>query len=798
MKKIIPCILVILLSTVFYAQTNPPKRELRGVWVASLGIDWPTRVGSSQADVEIQKQSIADLFDFHKSINLNAIFFHVRPHCDAVYKSSYEPWSQYLTGAQGLAPADTTYDPLQVAVEEAHKRGMELHAWLNPYRALLSGGNVSSVSPKHVIKKHPEWIIKCSGSEYRFLDPGNPRVREYLVKIIMDIVRRYDVDGIHFDDYFYPYSDYGAFNDDASYTAYRYGFTNKAAWRKNNVNLLCKMINDSIKTVKPWIKFGISPSGNPSVNTGIYCDPAAWLKGNYTDTLGVAHTGSPYIDYILPQLYWIQYNNQLPNWNSTTFLNNRHLLIGHAAYRYAESGWPKSELTWEINKNRQYTNIKGSVYFSSESLTSNIAGCADTLRNNFYKYPSLNPIMNWQDTLPPNSPTNFKFGKLPGKGINALIWDKPNAASDGDTAKFYVVYRLNTSTITSADIENPRNIATVTSNKYYVPPTSDKGNYFFVTALDYNNNESESTTSVEIQTPHVPQLSSPENGDENQKDTVVIKWKSTSNAGTYDVMFADDSLFTSLILNNKSTQDTSLVLVGLSGQKKYYWKVRAENAAGTSDYSETFKFKTAFPIAPTMAEPQHASTNVNRNVTFKWLKELNAVSYRIQISSSMTITASTLLMDSSYISDTTITFLNFAASKNYFWRISAQNDFGPSLWSTIWGFRTGTTVDVEYQQGLPEEFKLEQNYPNPFNPVTTIAYQIPYIQSSNNMNNGKAFVSLVIYDMLGREVETLVNEEQNSGYYQVKFDAGKLSSGIYIYALRAGNFSESRKLALLK
>ncbi len=797
MKQILLSVLILLITINLSSQTNPPKRELRGVWVASLGIDWPTRVGSSLSDVEYQKQSIKDLFDFHKSINLNAIFFHVRPHCDAVYKSNYEPWSQYLTGSQGLAPADTNYDPLQVAVEEAHKRGMELHAWLNPYRALLSGGNVGSVSSKHVIKTHPEWILKCNGSEYRFLDPGNPRVREYLVKIIMDIVRRYDIDGIHFDDYFYPYSDYGTFNDDATYAAYKYGFTSKSNWRKNNVNLLCKMIYDSIKAVKPWVKFGISPSGNPSVNVGIYCDPAAWLKGNYTDTLGVAHTGTPYIDYILPQLYWVQYNNQLPNWNNTSFLNGRHLLIGHAAYRYTESSFPKTELNWEINKNRQYpTTIQGSVYFSSNSLTGNLAGCADSLKNNFYRYASLNPVMNWQDTVVPNKPTNFRFDKLNGYGINALVWDKPDAATDGDTAKFYVIYRFNKSTISAEDINNPANIEFVTSNKYYIPEISDKGNYFYITALDFNNNESEATTSVEISVPAIPDLSVPVNGDESQKDTVVIKWNAAPNAGKYYVMLADDSLFTSVILNNVITKDTFVVITGLAGQQNYYWKVRAENAAGTSDYSETFSFKTAFPSAPTLADPVHASTNVNRNVTFKWFKNSNALTYRIQIASSMTISPSTLLMDSSKIADTTITFLNFAATKNYFWRISSQNEFGSSLWSTTWGFKTGTSVNVEYKEGLPGEFKLSQNFPNPFNPVTTISYQIP--NSNLNKDNGKIPVSLIVYDMLGREVETLVNEEQDYGYYQVKFDASRLSSGIYIYSLRASNFYESKKLTLLK
>ena len=188
----------------------------------------------------------------------------------------------------------------------------------------------------------------------------------------MDIVRRYDVDGIHFDDYFYPYSEYGPFNDDATFAQYPNGFTDRSAWRKNNVNLLLKMIDDSIKVVKPWVKFGISPSGNPSVNTGIYCDPSAWLAGTYTDSTGTLYSGESYIDYIMPQLYWSRYNNLLPVWTGSSFLNGKHLYVGQAAYRFNESGFPPDELAWEITTNRNTPAISGGVFFSSKSLTNNL------------------------------------------------------------------------------------------------------------------------------------------------------------------------------------------------------------------------------------------------------------------------------------------------------------------------------------------------------------------------------------------------------------------------------------------
>ena len=492
MKNLLTLLLLFFISTNLFSQFNSPKRELRGVWIAALGIDWPSSQGTSSTVIQNQKNQLTGIFDSHRSYGLNAIFLHMRPLCDALYKSNIEPWSHYITGTQGTPPSDPNYDPLTFAIEEAHKRGMELHAWLNPYRAESQYG--SPVSAYHVINMHPEWIIKCNGSEYRFLNPGLPEVREYVVQIVMDIVNRYNVDGIHFDDYFYPYQEYGTFNDDATFTMYPNGFTDKAAWRKNNVNLLLKMINDSLEVLKPWVKFGISPSGNPAVNTSIYCDPAAWLKGNYIDSTGTAYSGVPYIDYIMPQLYWSRYNGLLGSWTSTSFLNGRHLYVGQGAYRYGSSAMSDDEAAWEIVTNRSTSSVRGGVYFSSKSLTNNLGYCNDTLKYHYYTHPAITPKMEWIEggIKKPNVPTNLRFEINASTGKNEMHWDKPAPTLNGDTAFAYVIYRIENS---QPEIEDSTNIFGLTGTTFLSSNDSrysvTKGNYYAVTAIDRYSNESE-------------------------------------------------------------------------------------------------------------------------------------------------------------------------------------------------------------------------------------------------------------------------------------------------------------------
>ncbi|MGH7451691.1 MAG: glycoside hydrolase family 10 protein, partial [bacterium] len=299
MKKLLPIILTISFITPIntFATDNPPKREFRGAWIATvINLDWPSTPGLAPGT---QRGELMRLLDELQAAGINAVMFQVRSECDAMYASTIEPWSYWLTGGQGRAPSPF-YDPLQFAVQEAHKRGMELHAWLNPYRSVREIGSYANAA-NHVSVQHPEWLFRAGNT--RVLDPGLPMVRAYVTSVVMDVVNRYDVDGIHFDDYFYPYPpDQISNQDDATFANYSRGFTNRGDWRRDNVNLLIKMIHDSIQVVKPYVKFGISPfgiwrNGIPTGITGldayntIYCDALAWLQQQT-------------IDYLTPQLYW--------------------------------------------------------------------------------------------------------------------------------------------------------------------------------------------------------------------------------------------------------------------------------------------------------------------------------------------------------------------------------------------------------------------------------------------------------------------------------------------------------------
>ncbi len=257
--------LILLLLPILAHAQSLPKPEFRGVWIATVtNLDWPTSRTASPAQ---QQADLIDLLDKLKAAGTNAVLFQVRAEGDAFYPSAIEPWSTYLTGTEGVAP-NPLWDPLAFAIEESHKRGMELHAWLNPYRADRAPGTRTRAA-NHVTVTNPEWIITATSasSSIKIMDPGLPAVRERVTAVVMDIVRRYDVDGIHFDDYFYPYppNDMSVGGprdglDDATYAAHRGNYTSKAAWRRNNVDIMVKAVHDSIKAVKPHVKFGISPA----------------------------------------------------------------------------------------------------------------------------------------------------------------------------------------------------------------------------------------------------------------------------------------------------------------------------------------------------------------------------------------------------------------------------------------------------------------------------------------------------------------------------------------------------------
>lgn len=427
------------------AQGNSnPKREFRGVWVATVAnIDWPSKPGLT---TETQKSELIRILNDHQKSGINAIMLQIRPATDALYGKGRELWSRFLTGTQGKAPSPY-YDPLDFAIVEAHKRGMELHAWFNPYRATFNLVD-SHTSPQHITKQKPEWFFTYGGK--KLFNPGIPEVREYIVKVIMDVVRNYDIDGVHFDDYFYPYPEADqALRDHETFYKYGSEFENIEDWRRNNVDTLIHVLSDSIHTAKNHIKFGISPFGiwrnraqdpNGSESAGfdgygkLYANARKWVK-------------SGWLDYINPQIYFPFYYAVAPYeklvdwWSNNTF--GKHLYVGQGAYRAMENraGWSdRRQIPDQIRYLRNNMRIQGSVFFSSKSLTNNLAGINDSLRNDFYRYPALQPAMLWLDSVDPNPPTELA-AKVAAKGV-VINWKRPLQASDGDFAYGYVIYRF--------------------------------------------------------------------------------------------------------------------------------------------------------------------------------------------------------------------------------------------------------------------------------------------------------------------------------------------------------------------
>ena len=467
------------------AQYIYPKRELRGAWIATIAnIDWPS---SNHETSGQQIKELKLLFDKLKAAGINTVFFQVRTECDALYDSPYEPWSYWLTGVQGKAPYPF-YDPLQVAVQEAHSRGMEIQAWLNPLRVEKKDDNFV-IARNNVQNIHPDWILKFR--DYKMINPGIPDVRHYVAKIVGDIVRRYDVDGIHFDDYFYPYSPKIKNEDRRTFIKYNEGIKDINDWRRNNINKLIEEVHDTIEAEAPKVKFGISPFGIVENKfTGskgfeaykiLYCDPLTWIKKKT-------------IDYIVPQLYWeignasADYKNLLLWWASVT--DGVQLYIGTYATKMALPGYKgePDELEKQIRINRQIIRVGGTVFYSAKAIAKNYSGFADSLKM-YFKHPSLVPAMTLKDSVPPLSPSNLTVTDIDNKLL--IKWDKPSAAADGDTPFIFVVYRF--TSLESIDRDDASHIidAVPGSTFSYIDNPGNNSQYvYLVSAVDKFGNES--------------------------------------------------------------------------------------------------------------------------------------------------------------------------------------------------------------------------------------------------------------------------------------------------------------------
>ncbi|HRD57318.1 MAG TPA: family 10 glycosylhydrolase [Ferruginibacter sp.] len=394
MKKIFAGI--VLASISLFATSQSTRPELRGVWIATVSnIDFPVK---PTINSDIQKAEFIRIADMHKRNGMNALIVQIRPATDAFYPSPYEPWSQWLTGKQGQPPVPY-YDPLQFMIEETHKRGMEFHAWMNPYRAVFNINN-SFIAPSHVTNIHPEWFVTYGDKKY--FDPGNKDAQKYVTAVVRDVVSRYKIDAIHFDDYFYPYRIEGKeFPDWNSFNKYGKGMS-KDDWRRSNTDSIIVMLSRAIKEENKNCQFGISPFGvwrNADKDSkgsltkagqtnydDLYADILLWLRKGW-------------IDYVAPQLYWeighklADFETLINWWNDNTFGKNCY--IGLGIYRAnSNAAWKdKTQLPRQIEMLRSKPNINGMMFFSSKTFNNNPHGWNDSLRLNYFKEPAPAPVM---------------------------------------------------------------------------------------------------------------------------------------------------------------------------------------------------------------------------------------------------------------------------------------------------------------------------------------------------------------------------------------------------------------------
>ncbi len=481
-------LLILLLLVAASAMGGNPKREFRGAWIQAVNGQFQN-LGRDR----MQAMLISQLNDLQKD-GINAIFFQVRVEGDALYQSQYEPWSRYLTGQQGLPP-DPYWDPLQWMIEQCHARDMELHAWINPYRAKTK--STTELASTHEYVRHPDRFFNYDG--LFLFDPGRPENRDYICQVVCDIVARYDVDGIHVDDYFYPYPVAGvAIPDDATYSTYGRGM-NRNDWRRQNVNLFMQQMCQQIRRVKPWVKFGVSPFG-------IYRNQRTDLKGSattglqnyddlYADVLEWVRQG--WVDYNIPQIYWEIGNKAadyetLIRWWSANSSGKRPIYIGQDVNRTVKYTDPTNPNQHQMHRKyqlqRSLPGIYGSCQWYAAAVCENPGNYQEVLRQQYHNTPALQPLMPWIDRKAPGKPRNTLVVHTEDGPV--LFWTAPKGKGEMDVAKKYVVYCFGPGE--KVNLNDPSHIVCITKNTLY--PLKRQGGTtkytYVVTALDRLQNES--------------------------------------------------------------------------------------------------------------------------------------------------------------------------------------------------------------------------------------------------------------------------------------------------------------------
>ena len=483
MRRIIT-ISLLLVALVVSAQQ---KREFRGAWIQCVNGQF---MGMS---TETMQRTLTYQLNELQKDGCNAIIFQVRPECDALYESPLEPWSYYLTGEQGDKPYPY-WDPLQWMINECHKRGMELHAWINPYRAKTKTAHGNARN--HVVVQHPEWTFQYDG--LTLLNPALQECRDYICQVARDIVTRYDVDGFHIDDYFYPYPVAGVpIPDDVQYRANSNGISNRGDWRRYNVNLFIEQLYKTVHEAKPWVKVGVSPFGiyrnqkndpNGSRTNGLQ---------NYDDLYAdvLLWDANGWMDYCVPQIYW-EIGNRAADYDELIHWWNKHLTrtalyIGEDVERTVK--YPdlkdknRHQLAAKMSLHQQLPHVKGTVLWYAKAVVDNIGNYGTSLRNIYWRIPAMQPVMEQIDKKAPKKVRKLKALNFDGQRV--LFWTQPKGEGWQDEATSYAVYRFDKNE--SVNLRDCSHLKAIVSDTFYELPANEQTPcVYVVTALDRMQNES--------------------------------------------------------------------------------------------------------------------------------------------------------------------------------------------------------------------------------------------------------------------------------------------------------------------
>lgn len=749
---------ILLLFFVQFTFAQPPKREVRATWLTTVWrLDWPSKTvpeatGTNEASREaarnVQKSELLSVLDKLQAANFNTVFFQIRGMSDAFYKSKYEPWSQYLSSVRG---ADPGWDPLAYLIEEGHKRGIEVHAWLNPYRYSSSSESHGNL-PNDYAAAHPEWLLDYGGFT-KILNPGMPEVRQRICDVVADIISNYDVDGIVFDDYFYVSGITDAM-DQQQFELYNPKGLSRGDWRRENVNQMVRDVQMRINNIKPYVTFGISPAGVAASSAavaakyGVEPSPVGsdWqYNGIYSDPLAWLNDGS--IDYISPQLYWAigHATNDFGKLSAWWSKISNH--FGRHFYSSNTSTFSITELNNEItvNRNADLNGTTGSVYFRTNNIPQSTL---TNFKSGSYQFPALRAVYGWKP-----STTQGLVESLFLSGQN-LSWNY------SDNLARYSIYAVPRSNLNENNIfSTPKYLTGISYVKNFTLPAgiTSATHAIAVAVYDRYGNEFSPRILGEVSaTAAAVELIYPAHNANNIVLPALFTWKPVEKASTYIWELAMDEAFTKPVVSREVTQPEfySGLQTNIKENETYFWRVKAICPNTPVSISETRNFLgSKFKIT----SPTDGSSNVPREAVFSWTDIGSQATYTLEISAKADFSTLVYTVEMSNTSATVPSGL-LSTSTTYYARvkvvtaqiqaISERINFtteevfipvpvltSPANGSTVYGTEIELAWQVQASKGFRAELSQNPSFPTrstTLKSVDSYTYKAVY----NNLTDG--------------------------------------------------------------